>query len=66
MCDDLAAIGMPVPDHKKSLWLLNGLGKEYEVFTSTMLRPPVLLYFEIVTLLESYTARHKLDAQPTP
>ena len=66
MCDDLAAIGMPVPDQKKSWWLLNGLGKEYEVFTSTLLRPPVLLYSDIVTLLESYTERHKLDAQPTP
>ena len=66
MCDDLAAIGKPVPDHKKSWWLLNGLGKEYEVFTTTMLRPPVLPFSEIVTLLESYTERHKLNAQPTP
>ena len=62
VCDDLAAIGKPVPDHNKSWWLLNGLGKEYEVFTTTMLRPPVLPYSDIVTLLESYAERHKLDA----
>ena len=66
VCDDLAAIGKPIPDHKKSWWLLNGLGKEFEVFTTTMLRPPVLPFSEIVTLLESYTERHKLNAQPTP
>ena len=62
VCDDLVAIGKPVPDHKKSWWLLNGLGKEFEVFTATMLRPPALPYSEIVTLLESYAERHKLDA----
>ena len=44
VCDDLAAIGKPIPDHKKSWWLLSGLGKEYKVFTTTMLRPPVLPY----------------------
>ncbi|KAF3950750.1 hypothetical protein CMV_023533 [Castanea mollissima] len=60
------AIGKPVPDHKKSWWLLNGLDKEYKVFTTTMLRPPVLPYSEIVTSLDSYAERHKLDAQPTP
>ena len=64
--DDLAAIGKLVTDQKKSWWLLNGLGKEYAMFTTTMLRPPVLPYSEIVTLLESYAERHNLDAQPTP
>nr|POF01661.1 hypothetical protein CFP56_74853 [Quercus suber] len=37
VCDDLATIGKLVPDHKKSWWLLNGLGKGYEMFTTTML-----------------------------
>ena len=64
VCDDLAAIGKPVPDNKKSWWLLNGLGKEYAMFTTTMLRPPVPPYAEVVTLLESYAERHSLDAQP--
>ncbi|XP_075640273.1 uncharacterized protein LOC142612025 [Castanea sativa] len=66
VCDDLAAIGKLVTDEKKSWWLLNGLGKEYAMFTTTMLRPPVLPYSEIVTLLESYAKRHNLDAQPAP
>ncbi|GMY38248.1 Zinc finger, CCCH-type [Fagus crenata] len=63
LCDDLAALGMPVPDHKKSWWLLNGLGKGYEMFTTTMLRPPIPPYSEIVTLLESHSKRHQLDTQ---
>ena len=64
--DDLATIGKPVTDQKKSWWILNGLGKEYAMFTTTMLHPPVLPYSEIVTLLESYAERHNLDAQPAP
>jgi hypothetical protein len=63
VCDDLAAIGKPVPDHKKSWWLLNGLGKGYEMFTTTMLRPPIPPYSKIVTLLESHSERHQLDTQ---
>ena len=47
MCDDVAAIRKLVPDHKKSRWLLNGLRKEFEVFTTTMLRPLVPPYSEI-------------------
>ena len=65
ICDELAAIGKPVLDHKKSWWLLNGLGKEYEVFTATMLRPPIPPYAEIVTHLESYADRYKLDTPAT-
>ena len=61
VCDDLAAIGKPVLDPKKSWWFLNGLGKGYEIFTTTMLRPPVPPYSEVVTLVESHAARHKLD-----
>ena len=65
ICDELATIGKPVLDHKKSWWLLNGLGKEYEVFTATMLRPPIPPYAEIVTHLESYADRYKLDTPAT-
>ena len=36
------------------------------MFTTTMLRLPILPYLEIVTLLESYAERHNLDAQPAP
>ena len=65
VCDNLATIGKPVPDHKKSWWLLNGLGKGYEMFTTTMLRPPIPPYTEIVTLLESHSDRHQLDTTYT-
>ena len=50
VCDNLATIGKLVPDHKKSWWLLNGLGKGYT---------------EIVTLLESHSERHQLDTTYT-
>lgn len=36
------------------------------MFIITMLRPPILAYSEIVTLLESYSKRHNLDAKATP
>ena len=59
----LVAIGKSIPYHKKSWYLLNGLSKEYEVFTAITLRPPVPPYSKVVTLLESYAERHKLDTQ---
>ena len=59
--EDLAAIGKPIPDRKKSWRLLNGLGKDYEMFTTMMLRPPIPPYTQIVTLLESHSERHQLD-----
>jgi hypothetical protein len=46
VCDDLAAIGKVVPDHKKTFWLISGLGKGYEMFVTTMLRPPIPPYEE--------------------
>jgi hypothetical protein len=61
MCDDLAAIGKPVPDHKKTFWLISGLGKGYEMFTTTMLRPPIPPYSEILVLLEAHIECFKLD-----
>ena len=58
-------MGKPIPDRKKSRWLLNGLGKDYEMFTTMMLRPPIPPYIEIVTLLESHSERHQLDTTYT-
>lgn len=58
VCDDLAAKGKPVLDHKKSWWILYGLDKGSEMFTTTMLRPPIPSYTEIVTLLKSHFERH--------
>ena len=61
VCDDLATIGKSIPDHKKTFWLLSGLGKGYEMFTTTMLRPPIPPYEEVLILLEAHTKRFKLD-----
>ncbi|KAA8546621.1 hypothetical protein F0562_002640 [Nyssa sinensis] len=66
ICDELAAIGKPVSDQKKSWWLLNGLGKDFEIFTATMLRPPVPSYSEVVTQLESYAERHNINSPAQP
>ncbi|GKV51884.1 hypothetical protein SLEP1_g58503 [Rubroshorea leprosula] len=68
-CDELAAIGKPIPDKNKVFWLLQGLGKEYENFVTTMLKPPVPSYHELVPLLKSHEARtqlHDSSAQEVP
>ncbi|PIA57436.1 hypothetical protein AQUCO_00600275v1 [Aquilegia coerulea] len=54
ICDDLAAMGKPVDDRKKVFWLLNGLGKEYKSFVTTMLKPPIPSYKEILPLLQNH------------
>jgi hypothetical protein len=53
-CDDLAAIGKPIVSQKKTFWLLNGLGKEYKAFVTTMLKPPTPTYTEIIPILQSH------------
>lgn len=35
--NELAITGKPIYEQKKSWWLLNSLGKEFTVFTATML-----------------------------
>ncbi|KAF8392663.1 hypothetical protein HHK36_023012 [Tetracentron sinense] len=61
LCDDLVAIGKAVTDDYKVFWLLQGLGQGYETFVTTMLKPPVPSYSEIVPMLQSHetcTLRH--------
>ncbi|KAF3778514.1 hypothetical protein EJ110_NYTH43364 [Nymphaea thermarum] len=53
ICDDLAAIGKSVGDKEKAFWLLQGLGKGYELFVMAMLKPPVPSYKELISLLQS-------------
>uniref|UniRef100_A0A2N9EXT0 Uncharacterized protein n=1 Tax=Fagus sylvatica TaxID=28930 RepID=A0A2N9EXT0_FAGSY len=67
-CDQLNAIGKPVPDQKKVFWLLNGLGSRYESFSTTMLKPPVPSYLDLIPLLHSHELRNKsfLIDQPNP
>lgn len=54
ICDDLAVIGKPVEDKKKVFWLHNGLGRDYQSFVTTMLKPPTPSYNEVITLLKSH------------
>ena len=51
-------------DHMKSWWILNELGKDYEIFSPMMIRPPIPPYSEVVTLSELYVERHQLDLSP--
>ncbi|KAF6150345.1 hypothetical protein GIB67_034044 [Kingdonia uniflora] len=58
ICDSLGAIGCSVPDEDKSYWLLQGLGPNYESFTTTMLaKPPISSYQEAVASLKIYDLR---------
>ncbi|KAK1391985.1 hypothetical protein POM88_011041 [Heracleum sosnowskyi] len=59
-CDQLASIGKPVDDRKKVLWLLNGLGRDYESFVTTMLKPSTPSYREVIPLLQSHETWHKI------
>ena len=57
LCDNLAAIGKPVPNKEKVFYLLTSLGHEYETFTTTMLKPPRPSYFELISQLQSHYQR---------
>ena len=49
LCDNLAAIGKPVPDKEKVFCLLTSLGPQYETFTTTMLKPPRPSYSKLIS-----------------
>ncbi|KAA8538858.1 hypothetical protein F0562_025550 [Nyssa sinensis] len=57
LCDNLAAIGKPVPDKEKVFCLLTSLGPQYETFITTMLKPPRPSYYELVSQLQNYDQR---------
>ena len=54
ICDNLAAIGNPIPDKTKVYSLLANLGPEYESFTTIMLKPPMPSYSKIISLLQGF------------
>ncbi|KAK2972647.1 hypothetical protein RJ640_003025 [Escallonia rubra] len=58
-CDQLNAIGKPVTDQNKVFWLLSGLGPKYESFATTMLKPPVPSYADLIPLLQSHELRNR-------
>ncbi|KAL5740456.1 hypothetical protein ACOSQ2_029636 [Xanthoceras sorbifolium] len=67
LCDNLAAIGKPIPDKEKVLCLLTSLGPQYETFTTMMLKPPRLTYSELISQLQNLDQRrhwfsNQLDA----
>lgn len=57
ICNELAAIEKPLSNDRKSFWMLNGLGLNYQMFTTMTLRPPLLKYSELLSLLHSYERR---------
>uniref|UniRef100_A0A0R0L939 Uncharacterized protein n=1 Tax=Glycine max TaxID=3847 RepID=A0A0R0L939_SOYBN len=54
LCDNLAAIGKPVPDKEKVFYLPTSLRHEYETFTTTTLKPPRSSYSELISQLQSH------------
>ena len=54
LCDDLAAIGKLIDDRMKVFTLLKGLGPGYESFVTTMLKPPIPSYRDLVPLLQGH------------
>lgn len=57
LCDNLAAIGKPVPDKEKVFCLLTSLGPQYETFTTTMLKPPRPSYTDLISQLQNFDQR---------
>ena len=53
LCDNLAAIGKPIPDQEKVFCLLTSLGPQYETFTTTMLKPPRPTYTELISQFQN-------------
>lgn len=54
ICDDLVANGKPITNCNKVFSLLIGLGASYELFVTTMLKPPTPSYIEVIPLLQSH------------
>ncbi|KAJ0084878.1 hypothetical protein Patl1_30692 [Pistacia atlantica] len=62
VCDSLVAIGHMVADKNKVFSLLTGLGARYEPFTTSMLKPPMPSYNEVIPLLQGYETRLNLHS----
>ena len=52
--DDLVAIGKSIDDRMKMFTLLKGLGPGYESFVTTMLKPPIPSYKDLVPFLQGH------------
>ncbi|KAK2975601.1 hypothetical protein RJ640_010678 [Escallonia rubra] len=65
ICDDFAAIGKPVDDRQNFFQLLKGLGNGYEAFVTSMFKPPVPSYKEVISLLQSHETMRTLHDSET-
>ena len=64
LCDDLVVIGKPISNKEKVFCLLTSLGPQYEIFTTTMLKPPTFLLGVGLPIAEPRPKKklvHKLD-----
>ncbi|OMO94509.1 hypothetical protein CCACVL1_05960 [Corchorus capsularis] len=53
-CNEFAAIEKPLQDKDKVFTLPTGLGKDYEAFLTTMLKPPRPTFYELMSHLKSH------------
>ena len=60
LCNDLAAIEKPIDDRTKVFTLLKGLGPGYESFVTTMLKPPIPNYKDLIPLLQGHETMKNL------
>lgn len=54
ICDELDAIGKSMEDQQKVFGLLKGLGKGYRSFVTSMMKPPIPSYNDVIQLLQSH------------
>ncbi|GKV46780.1 hypothetical protein SLEP1_g53748 [Rubroshorea leprosula] len=66
ICDELSTIGKTISDKNKVYWFLQGLGPSYENFVTTMLKPPISSYKELIPLLKSHESRNSHHQQNAP
>lgn len=55
--DEVGAIGKPLNEERKCFLMLQGLGNDYQMFTTLMLRPPMPPLNELMDMLMSYESR---------
>ncbi|GLU17155.1 hypothetical protein SLE2022_335490 [Rubroshorea leprosula] len=67
LCDELSTNGKIILDKNKVFWFLQGLRPSYENFVTTMLKPPVPSYKELIPLVKSHDSynRHHNSLPPT-
>ncbi|GAV86735.1 UBN2_2 domain-containing protein, partial [Cephalotus follicularis] len=57
--DQLHSIGKPISDQRKVFLFLTNLGPAYDAFSTTMLKPPVPSYADVIPMLQSHELRNR-------